>query len=221
MKYKAVIFDMDGLLLDTERMSISTFIEACREHDFEPDMSVYYKCIGVDWGKTKEILSAGYGEAFPLELITELWTKKMDRETTEKPIPMKTGAFSLLKYLEKEDIKMAVVTSTRTDIAKRELSNAKISHFFLFILGGDQVMKGKPDPEIYLTACRKLDEEPLKCLALEDSDNGTSAAFHAGLEVIQIPDLVSPSADVRNLGHRIVGSLVEVENLLRKSDTVS
>ena len=211
---------MDGLLLDTETVSISTFIAACREYEFEPDISVFYKCIGVNWATTQEILSKGYGSAFPLEAVSELWQKKMEQETTEKPIPVKSGALSLLKYLEKRKVKKAVVTSTGAEIARRELSNTGIEQFFGFILGGDQVTQSKPDPEIYLAACRRLGEEPAECLALEDSNNGVLAAFRAGMKVIQVPDLVLPSAEVKALGHKIVESLAEVENLLRKSSQV-
>lgn len=202
-------------MLDTETIAISTFIDACKEYEFQPDMSVYYKCIGVDWETTLEILSKGYGKDFALEPITDLWAKKMSQEILEKPIPIKTGALKLLEYLEEEHVKMAVVTSTRTEVAQRALSNAKMDCFFVFVLGGDQVVKSKPNPEIYLTACHILNEEPIKCLALEDSDNGVLAAFYAGLEVIQVPDLIPPSTEVETLGHKIVGSLEEVENLLK------
>ena len=209
---------MDGLILDTESIALSTFIQACREHAFEPDLGVFYKCIGVDGAATRRIMSEGYGKAFPIESVFELWRKKMDMETKEKPIPLKAGALSLLKYLQKEQTRMALVTSTRTETAQRELTNAGLADFFGLILGGDQVSKGKPNPEIYLTACDKIHEEPVKCLALEDSDNGVRAAFHAGLKVIQVPDLVPPSAEVKALGHTIMGSLTEVENMLRASN---
>ena len=121
----------------------------------------------------------------------------------------------MLRYLEKEGVKKVIVTSTRQESARRWLANTEILHFFHFVLGGDQISNGKPDPEIYLTACHKLDEKPLNCLALEDSGNGVLSAFNAGLVVIQVPDLVQPSADVRALGHRIAKSLVEVEEILR------
>ncbi len=203
--------------MDTESIALSTFIQTCREHAFKPDLGVFYKCIGVDGAATRRIMSEGYGKTFPLESVFELWSKTMDMETREKPIPLKAGALNLLKYLEKEQTKMALVTSTRHEIAQRELSNAGVARYFSFILGGDQVLKGKPNPEIYLTACAKLHEEPVKCLALEDSDNGVRAAFHAGLKVIQIPDLIQPSAEVRALGHTIMESLVDVEEMIRKS----
>jgi len=91
---------------------------------------------------------------------------------------------------------------------------AGILHLFDFILGGDKVTNPKPHPEIYLNACRKLNEEPVKCLALEDSDNGVRSALGAGLMVIQVPDLVPPSGEVEASGHLIVESLAEVESMI-------
>jgi HAD superfamily hydrolase (TIGR01509 family) len=212
---KAVFFDLDGLLLDTERIAISTFVGSCREFGFDPDLQVYYKCIGTTFSRVKEILTDGYGETFPLDAIAEVWSKKFYEETSDKPIPLKTGALSLLQYLEKEKFKQAVVTSTDQESARRWLANTGVLHFFDFVVGGDQTSKAKPNPEIYLMACHKLDEKPLNCLALEDSDNGVLSAVNAGLVVIQVPDLVQPSADVRALGHRIAKSLAEVQEILR------
>ncbi|MFC1988858.1 HAD family hydrolase [Chloroflexota bacterium] len=214
MKYKAVIFDMDGLLIDSEKIALSMFVEACRENNFEPDINVYNRCIGGNRSRTREILLEGYGHDFPFEAIDELWRKKMAEESLNKPVPLKIGALPLLHDLEKAAVKKAVVTSTRQESALRILNNAQILHFFDFVLGGDQVSQGKPNPEIYLTACRKLGEEPANCLALEDSDNGVIAAFDAGLIVIQVPDLIEPSEKIKALGHKIVKSLKEVSGLL-------
>ncbi|MEE8414489.1 MAG: HAD family hydrolase, partial [Dehalococcoidales bacterium] len=156
----------------------------------------------------------GYGSDFPFEIISRLWEKKYLDEVLNKPVPLKTGALALLQHLEKEGVKKVVVTSTAQELALRKLTNVQIMQFFDFVLGRDQVLLGKPNPEIYLTACRKLGEEPADCLALEDSDNGTIAAFEAGLTVIQVPDLVEPSPKVKALGHRVVKSLIEVSSIL-------
>jgi HAD superfamily hydrolase (TIGR01509 family) len=215
---RAIIFDMDGLLLDSERIALSTFVDSCREYDFEPDVDIYYKCIGTTASRTKEILLAGYGRDFPFKAVSELWRRKYDEETSDKPIPLKAGALDLLQYLGGKEVKKAVVTSTYQESALKKLANARIAHFFAFVLGGDQILYGKPNPEIYLTACNELNEAPGKCLALEDSDNGVLAAFNAGLSVIQIPDLVEPSATVKALGHKIVKSLIGVEHILRQFD---
>jgi HAD superfamily hydrolase (TIGR01509 family) len=111
-------------------------------------------------------------------------------------------------------VKKAVVTSTNHSLAVKILTNAKINRYFDFVLGGDQISKGKPNPEMYLTACERLGEKPGDCLALEDSDNGVISAFEAGLTVIQVPDLVEPSAKVKALGHKVMQSLEEVLALL-------
>ncbi len=207
---------MDGLLFDTERISLDTFVEACRENNFEPDLKVYYQCIGSNSVRTREILLNGYGPGFPFKAIYECWLEKYHREALNKPLPLKSGAMDLLKYLERKGVKKAVVTSSRHQNAITKLSNARILPFFEFVLGGDEISIGKPDPEIYLTACQKLGEETGKCLALEDSDNGVISATRAGLRVIQVPDLLEPSAEVKALKHLIVHSLVEVENILKQ-----
>ena len=220
MKYKAVIFDMDGLLLDSEGIALSTFIDSCRKHSFEPNIEVYYKCIGTNASTTKEILLEGYGKNFPYKAITELWVKNNHEETLNKSVPLKKGVLSLLQYLEQKGVKKAVATSSRKKNALIKLANAKLLHFFDIVLGGDQVLNGKPNPEIYLTVSQKLNEEPIRCLALEDSDNGVLAAHDAGLTVIQVPDLNEPSVEIANLGHVIVKSLVEVEHMFKQFDSV-
>jgi HAD superfamily hydrolase (TIGR01509 family) len=216
----AIIFDMDGLLLDSERIALSTFIDACREHDFEPDVNVYFKCIGTTEVQTREILLNGYGKDFPFNAVYKLWKNKYHEEISSKPVPLKDGVLDLLQYLQKKDIKKAVVTSTNQESAVKRLASSEIVHFFEFVLGGDQVSRGKPDPEIYLTACRKLNVAPANCLALEDSNNGVLSAFSAGLTVIQIPDLLEPSARVKALGHNIVKSLFDVENILKQFESI-
>jgi HAD superfamily hydrolase (TIGR01509 family) len=205
---------MDGLLLDSERIALSTFKEACSECHFVPDLSIYYRCIGTNANRVQEILSEGYGRDY--EAIAKIWKARYKVETFDKPVPLKSGAYDLLRELEKEGLHQAVVTSTDREIAVRKLTNSHIVQYFDLILGGDQVSRSKPDPDIYLTACRQLNIEPSRGLALEDSDNGVIAAFRAGLRVIQIPDLKPPSPEVLSLGHPVISSLAEVRGLLKR-----
>jgi HAD superfamily hydrolase (TIGR01509 family) len=216
--FDAVIFDMDGLLLDSETIALATFIEACRELGFEPsDMGPYFRCIGTNWDTTREILIEGYGDDFPLDAISQIWGEKYHRETLTKPVTKKEGALKLLQYLEGEVVKKAIVTSTRKENALIKLTNAELLNFFTFVLGGDEITNGKPHPEMYLTAAEKLGAAPAACLAIEDSDNGVLAAFNAGMVVIQVPDLKQPSDEIRALGHIIAASLIDVEGMLRGS----
>jgi HAD superfamily hydrolase (TIGR01509 family) len=215
--FKAVVFDMDGLLLDSEAIALTTFIEACKECGFElNDMEPYYKCIGTNWPKATQTLISGYGKDFPFDAISEIWGKKYHGETLEKPVPMKEGALKLLEYLDSKGTRKAVVTSSRKENSVIKLTNAGLLDYFEFVLGGNEIANGKPHPEMYLTAAGKLGVAPAACLAIEDSDNGVLAAFHAGLTVIQVPDLKQPSDEVKALGHTIVASLVDVEAMLRQ-----
>lgn len=211
---KAVIFDMDGLLLDTEIIALNTFQEACQLNNFEPQIEVYLNCIGTNVAKTKEILKAGYGEHFPYDDIRQAWFEKYENAITNHPIPLKIGVQSFLQFVQEADKKLAVATSTPYDIAIGKLKSTGLYSFFEAIIGGDQVKQGKPDPEIYLTAAEMIDERPEHCLVLEDSDNGVRAAHSAGMQVIQIPDLKKPDYEVKDLGHLILPSLKVVQQKL-------
>jgi len=215
--YNAVIFDMDGLLLDTERIALEHFVKACRAFHFEPDIDVYVRCIGTNSAATQVILTEGYGPEFPFEAIREVWTENYQKAVRENPIPMKSGAEKLLNYLKQSDIRLAVATSTKYDTALQKLKNAGVFHFFEKIVGGDQVENSKPHPEIYLQVSAFLGEVPEQCLALEDSDNGVLSAHNARMQVIQVPDLREPSAEVRNIGHPILPSLDEALRFLQKT----
>lgn len=220
MAYKAVIFDMDGLLLDSERIALDTFLEACRTFGFQPDRNIYMRCIGTNFSRVKEILMEGYGETFPYDDVFKLWTEKYTSEAFEKPVPLKDGAQELLKRIRSDRIPMAVATSTAYDKAVLKLKNAGILDFFKVIIAGDQVENSKPDPEIYRKAAEGLGVSAGDCLVFEDSNNGVRSAHAAGMEVVQIPDLVEPTDKTKALGHTILPSLLQVEDYMEigKSD---
>ncbi len=214
MKHKAVVFDMDGLLLDSERIALEAFLKTCESIGFEPDQSVYRRCIGSNAERTKEILIKGYGPTFPFDDVMDIWREQYKKEAFDKPVPLKSGVIELLKTVKGIGLPMAIATSTAFKKAMIKLTNAGLGDFFNVIVAGDQVQRSKPDPEIYLAAASRLGKDPRDCLALEDSDNGVKSAHAAGMTIFQIPDLVEPSQEVISLGHRIVSSLLEVERYL-------
>jgi beta-phosphoglucomutase-like phosphatase (HAD superfamily) len=205
-KVKAVVFDMDGLLLDSERVVLECFIEACHEFGFEPDVEVYYRCIGCNKDRTRQIIMTGYGSDFPYEDVKASWHSK----SGTRPMPLKHGLLELLQYLDRRALHKVVVTSTQRHRATKMLTEAGILPRFDFLICGDDITRSKPEPDIYLKACEKLNLPPAACLALEDSDTGVLSAYRAGLQVIQVPDLLPPSAQVKALGHTIVASLDDV-----------
>jgi len=211
MKYKAAIFDMDGLLLDSERISMECFQGACRAAGFKADLDIYIRCIGSNADRTREILTEGYGDCFDYNEVQSHWQELYARQVFENPLPLKSGVESLLKKITSLRIPMSVATSTPHDLAIRKLQHSGILEYFEFVVGGDQVSKSKPDPEIYLTAADRHKVDVIQCIAFEDSENGVRAATLAGMSVIQVPDLVKPTNCLRSLGHRIFDSLASVE----------
>ncbi len=205
---------MDGLLLDSESLARQTFIRACRDVGWEPDLAVYDLCIGSTYEDTERILKAGFGSDFPFEAVNECWGALYEERVLYQAIDVKTGALELLMRLDELGIPRALATSTKRTIAMTKLRNAALDGYFVQLVCAGETARGKPHPDPYTEATRRLLLDPGQCWALEDSNNGVRAAHAAGLRVFQIPDLVLPSDEVRALGHQVVDSLFDVLNLL-------
>jgi HAD superfamily hydrolase (TIGR01509 family) len=210
-----VIFDMDGLLLATERLCMEFFEDACRAHGITPVRSLYYGCIGTRDDGTRRVIEAAYGPDFPYERVHAHWMRAYHDHVEHRPVDHRPGAADLLALTRELGLPIALATSTRTATARRKLELAGLADFFRIVIGGDQVTHAKPHPEPYLTAAAALGVPASSCWAIEDSDNGVRAAHAAGTWVIQVPDLVEPSAEVRALGHAVMPSLSKVAALLR------
>jgi len=212
---QAVIFDMDGLMIDTERIAWETFGDACRAFSRIPDFEVYVQLIGTSYKETRELLTAGHGHDFPYDDIHSAWNTLYLRTIKEEPIPLKKGLLQLLTLFKERHYKIAVATSTRRETALIKLKNAGLFDTFPNIVAGDEVINSKPAPEIYLKAAAMTGTDPSNCLVLEDSDPGVRAALAAGMQVIQVPDLRKPSAEVLLFGHPILTSLEEVIDIFK------
>lgn len=208
--FQAIIFDMDGLLLDTERLALSAFMEACAFFGLPEQHALFTRCIGTNRKLGRQILADGLrGLMDPLKLESE-WDRRYVEYTTRAPVPLKHGVTQLLEHIASLRIPIAVATSTRTSRAEQKLRSVGIADTFELIVGGDQVENGKPAPDIYLRAAHLLKVSATACLALEDSENGVRAALGAGMTVVQVPDLIAPSEALRALGHIVLPSLNEV-----------
>ena len=210
MKYKAAVFDMDGLLLDTERIFLDAFKKTCKGVGLEFDMSLFVKLIGTNSTRTKELLINGFGKGFDYDSFREAWIGNVADYISHNPIPLKEGAVNVLERIRAIPLPMAVATSTRYNDAAKSLESTGIINYLEFVVAGDQVTQGKPDPEIYLKVADKLGVMPDECIVFEDSENGVKSAHAAGMDVIQIPDLLEPSDELKALGHRIYNSLGDV-----------
>jgi HAD superfamily hydrolase (TIGR01509 family) len=211
-----VLFDMDGLLLDSERLARDAFVRACRELNWEPDLAAYQRCIGSTYATTREILIEAHGSDFPYAAVDQRWSTHYHARLAQGPVPVKTGARELLEYLAGHQVRLALVTSTRRQTAEEKLQRTRLLDYFEHLVCGGETQRGKPDPDPYLAAADRLGIAPEQCWALEDSANGVRAAHGAGCTVFQVPDLVTPSAELRGLGHRIVTTLHDVLAALQR-----
>ncbi len=216
-----VLFDMDGLLLDSERLARDAFVRACEDHGFEADLVTYQLCIGSTYEKTRELIMAAYGANFPYEAIDERWSHHYHARLAEGPVPVKDGARTLLSHLATREVPMALVTSTRRATAEEKLEATGLIRFFDSLICGGETERGKPNPDPYLAGAARLELEPDRCWALEDSANGVRAAVSAGCTVYQVPDLVAPTAELEQLGHQIVETLHEVRLTLEALETLN
>lgn len=208
MNYQAAIFDMDGLLLDTERVCMRVFQQACEVQNLPFYEEVYLSIIGRNAAGIETIFRKAYGKE--LDRLHQEWRTRYNAVVKHQAIPLKEGVIELLEWLKEHNFPTAVATSTAKDLAKIKLELAGLSKYFDNLTTGCEVTNGKPDPEIYLLAANRLNVDPTQCLAFEDSNNGVLAAVAANMSTYQIPDLVEPSEEVRQFGHTIVPSLHDV-----------
>lgn len=207
---KAVIFDMDGLMLDTERVGLEAFRKAAADFGYSAAVhDVYIKTIGRTKADTKLIFAEAFGETFEFEELRTRWRQYNDEHFDVFGIPCKTGLRELISLVEKQALPIAVATSTRREQALSLLRRAGLLPHLKAIVGGEDVVHGKPHPEIFQVAARRLDVDPKECVVFEDSAAGIQGAHAAGMIPILIPDLAVLPEEVRQLACHIYASLAE------------
>ena len=209
----AVLFDMDGLMLDSERAITRCYARAAAAlgHDLPEDY--WLQMVGTGDAACRALLAARLGEGAAAELLARSGAEY--DAMVDAGIPHRPGIVALLQWLRQNDVPRAVATSTRNPLASHKLRQAGLEPYFPVICTASDVAHPKPAPDVYLLAASRLGVEPARCLVLEDSPTGVRAALAAGMTAIQVPDLVQPDAGTRALGHRIAASLEDVLPLLQ------
>lgn len=215
---KAIVFDMDGILFDTENLFIKCWQQLAKEYKLENIEAVVKECIGTNEEKTKAIMKSYYGEEFDIAYYHGEAREAFLEYIEENGLPMKKGVRELLDYLKECGYKIGLASSTRVAEVKRELKSVGIDQYFEVIVGGDMVKESKPKPEIYLLACEKLGVEPKETIAIEDSLNGIRAAYSAGMKPIMVPDIVQPTKEIEEILYQKLESLIEVRDFLLKQE---
>ncbi len=213
---KAVVFDMDGVLFDTEKLTAESWEKAGEALHCSSIMSVISEFLGLNSVYQKKRFHEIFGEDFPYEEFINYGRKYSENYIKEHGIPIKPGLFELLDYLKANGYHIAAASSTRHATVLRHFKEAGITEYFDTIIGGDMVEKSKPDPDIYLHAAASLGFAPQDCLALEDSPNGLTAAYRAGMKTVMVPDLIAPTPELEKMLYACVPSLSAVIPLLEK-----
>ena len=219
IRYKAVIFDMDGVIFDSERCVIECWKVIADKHDVKGIEPVLMKCLGVTYEEGKKIFLKHYGADFPYDERkkerSDLYHKRYDNGR----LPLKTGIRELLIYLKENGYKVGVASSTREAIVSKQLVDADLRKYFDNLTCGDMLERSKPEPDIYLMACEKLGVKPEEAIAIEDSYNGIKSAYRAGMFPIMVPDLAEPNEEMKALAGKILKSLVDVKGWLEEYGT--
>lgn len=215
-KIDAIIFDMDGVLIDSERRSFECYQKILEEYGYEMDEKFYVKFIGRNVDGIKTIIKEGYGADFPVDVIYEKKSKLASEVTDKNGVIIKPGVHELLDYLNKNNYKIAVATSTRRERALQLLEKAEIKNKVNYVICGDQVEISKPNPEIFLKAAIGLEVSAEKCMVIEDSDAGITAAHAAKMIGIHVPDMKLLEDDTKNLAFKIFDNLLQVKEYLEE-----
>jgi HAD superfamily hydrolase (TIGR01509 family) len=212
---KAVIFDMDGLMLDTERPAVTAWEQAAMEMGWQLSGEVLARTIGVDEASTRSILVETYGEDFPYDAIREDLERVYVENVEKNGIALRPGLLTLLEHLIGLGIPIAVATSSDRNIALWKLEMAGIREHFRLFVCGDEVRRGKPAPDIFLKAVELLGRGPAECLGFEDSPAGLRALEAAGIRSVFIRDMVEPPPEVLAAVWLRLNSLDEAVPLFR------
>jgi HAD superfamily hydrolase (TIGR01509 family) len=211
---RAVVFDMDGLMLDTERLALRCWTIAIERLGLEFDTALMPAMIGRNSRDSRALVLERHGHDFPIDRLMQASQETYDAMVERDGVALKPGLVGLLDWLEAKRIPRVVATSTRRARAEAKLAQANLLVRFAALVGGDEVERGKPAPDIFLLAATRVGVTPAECLVLEDSEPGVKGALAAGMIPIMVPDVLAPSTELLARDPLVLPSLAAVQSHL-------
>ncbi|GHS99410.1 phosphorylated carbohydrates phosphatase [Synergistales bacterium] len=207
---KAVIFDMDGLMFDTEMLNMKGWKYAAKLHGYEVTDEMIHSHVGTTVANARRQMAEHFGPDFDFDAVRKDRLHFSASYIEEHGTPLKPGLRELLAHLRNARIKTAIASSTEEPIVRFDLDNACLGHDFDAIICGDRVQNGKPEPDIFLLALKELGVGADESLVLEDSYNGIRAAHRAGIRSVMVPDTLPSTPEMESLFFRKCGDLFGV-----------
>lgn len=207
--FRAAVFDMDGLLLDSERPIRDAWLAATRERGVALDERTYLQVVGRNEADSRALLQALLGADVPYDSVRQRAAALIADALGEAGYAVKAGVLALLQALRERGVPCVVASSTHRAEVEQRLTQAGLAHFFDGFSGGDEVQRGKPHPDLFLLAAQRAGQQPAHCLVFEDSEHGARGALAAGMSVVIVPDLKTPGADACAASLAVLGSLEE------------
>lgn len=213
---RAVIFDMDGVLIDSERIVTKCWVTLGKEH-FLPDIeSAIINCMGLNKHDTKEYMTNRYGSQFSYDQFSSRVRQMFQDEVRKEGLPLKTGVREILDYFKNAGYRVGLASSSKKETVHNHLKSNELLDYFQILVTGDMVTHSKPKPEIYIRACDEIGIEPEYCVAIEDSPNGIRSAYAANMKTIMVPDMILPTPEIKKMVDLECSNLLEVRDFFRK-----
>lgn len=210
---KAIVFDMDGVILDSETVCDRCWLIAAKEFGIKEPGSILKKCLGCNKTDSILIIKESLGQDFDAEKYLKRTSELFHEIEETEGVPLLPFAKECLEKLHGK-YRIALASSTRKESVIRLLDRVGVLNYFETITTGDMVEHSKPNPEIYLKACASLNLNPDECIAIEDSPNGIKSGFSAGMKVIMVPDKIQPNDELLQMTWKVCKSLKEVSEIL-------
>ncbi|WOF74219.1 HAD family phosphatase [Parvibaculaceae bacterium PLY_AMNH_Bact1] len=214
--FDAVLFDMDGTLIDTESAYLEEWVRAAALQGFEITQDLWHQMLGLPTVDCHRLVQDAFGASFKLDEFATEYRARLN-EKLQSHVPVMPGVFDLLHDLKAKGMPLAVATSATRKSADAYLATAGLREFFSHIVTRDDVDQGKPHPEPFQKAAAALSVAPERCIALEDTEAGIRSAHHAGTIPIMIPSLKQPANEIAELCHLICNDMREVHVHLRSA----
>ena len=217
-KIKAVLFDMDGVIFDTEKEYLKEWEVIFKKYGYKMKKEIYISVMGRGRKKVKEIFKEKFGEDLPIDKMYIEKDKMLKEAVENNKVPLKEGALELLEFLKENGYKIALATSAKRERVKIQVRHAKIENIFDAIVCSEDITNLKPDPEIFLKAAEKVCVNPENCIVIEDSEAGIKAAFNAKMMGFHIEDLKKADESILKYSYKNFKNLIEIKEYIKSME---